>query len=136
MGFQGVTKGRAGRFAFGHAIQEISDLMNKAMFIPNLEAGNPPFGHVRVFAITDMDGSPAANATFVPVFEILEPMQIVKIPENGGVLAVNLEGVKRFMAARITGGFEGRKRTIAEPGEECAGVVDPYGFNFAGEVMF
>ena len=63
-------------------------------------------------------------------------MQIMQVPEDGGVFAVDFESVERLVAARVTGGFKGRQRAVAEAGQESAGVVDAHLFHFAGELVF
>jgi hypothetical protein len=68
------------------------------------------------------------------MIEVLEAMKVVEIPGNRGVFAIDLEGVERLVAAGITGGLEGRQRTVGEPGQERAGIVDPDLFDLAGEL--
>src|SRR5262249_11730558 len=63
-------------------------------------------------------------------------MQIVQIPKDGSVLAVNFESVESFVSARVTRGFESCEGTVFEPREKSAGVVDADFFDFAGEIMF
>src|SRR5437588_12561303 len=69
------------------------------------------------------------------MIEILEPVQIMQVPENGGVLAIDLKSVERLMPARVTRGFEIRERPIAEPAQERAGIVDAHLLDFAREVV-
>ena len=70
------------------------------------------------------------------MIEILQPMQIVQVPEDRGVFAVDLESVERLVAARVAGGFEGGERAVLETRQESAGVVDADLLHFAGEVVF
>ena len=104
--FQGIAEGRTGWFAVFNALEEIGDLVDKAMFVANLQARHPPVLHVRLVAITDVNRAPATNFALVAMVEILEPVQIVKVPENGRVLAIDLEGVERLVAAGVTGRLE------------------------------
>src|SRR4029077_16640904 len=83
-----MLKRRFGRFLFVQRIQKICDLMNKPMFEANRQAWYPPVGHVRMISVRDMDRSPAAKGTFIPVIEPLQPMQIMEIPGERAVFAV------------------------------------------------
>ena len=69
------------------------------------------------------------------MIEIREPMQIVQIPGNRRMLAVDLERIQSLVAARVAGRFERRQRAVMEPGQECAGVVDMNVLDLAGEGM-
>ena len=71
---------------------------------------------------------------FVAVVEILQAVQVVQVPEDGGVLAVDLEGVERLVAAGVAGGFERGQRAVLEPGQERAGVVDAHLLHLAGQL--
>src|SRR2546421_1084021 len=86
-------------------------------------------------AIANVDGPPAAQHAFIAMIEVLEPVQIVKVPKNGGIFAVDLEGIEGLMSARVTGRFERRQRAVPEARQESAGVVDANLFHFAGEVV-
>src|SRR5712692_9225645 len=107
--------------------------MDERVLVTDLEAGHPPMLHVRMVAITDVNGTPAAHAAFVAMVEVLQPVQVVQVPADRGVLAVDLEGVKGLVPARVTGGLEGRQRTVAKAGQEGAGVIDADFLDFAGE---
>src|SRR5262249_53892140 len=124
--FKGVAKSRAGRFAGGDALKEISDLVDKGVLIADLEAGKPPFGHVRMVTVGDVKGTPATNTAFVAMIEILQAMQIVEVPEEGSMLAVDFEGIESLVSAGIASRFERRQRAVAEPGQERARIVDPH----------
>src|SRR5262245_36179970 len=67
--------------------------------------------------------------------EVLEPVQVVEVPLDRGFLAVDLEGVERFVPARVAGGLEESERAGLEAAEEGASVVDANGLNLSGEVM-
>ena len=81
-----------------------------------------------------MDRQPRSDA-FVAVIEVLEAVQVVQVPEDGGVFAVDLEGVERLVAAGVAGGFERGQRAVVEAGQEGAGVVDADLLDLAGEVV-
>src|SRR6516225_520955 len=68
--------------------------------------------------------------------EPLQPMQIVQIPCERSVFAVDLEGVEGLMTAGVTGSFEGRQRSVLESGQECTSVIDPNLLLFAGQIVF
>ena len=69
-----------------------------------------------------------------PVIEVLQAVQIVQVPGDGGMLAVDLERVERLVAARVTGGLKGRQRTVLKARQKSAGVVDAHLLHLAGEV--
>ena len=77
--------------------------MDEAVFVTDLQARYPPVLHVWVIAIAHVDRTPAAHLAFVAVVEVLEAMQIVQVPEDRCVFAINFEGVERFVAARVAG---------------------------------
>src|SRR5258707_15067307 len=108
--------------------------MDERVLIADLQSGHPPFVHVRLVAVGDVDGTPPAQAALVAMLEILQAVQVVQIPADGGVFAVYLEGIEGLMSPRITGGFKCRQRAVLESRQERAGVVNAYLFDFAGEV--
>ena len=91
--FEGIAEGGAGRFALGDAFEEIGDLMDERVFVADLQTGHPPFSHVWMISIRDMDRAPAADPAFIFVFEELQAMQVVQIPKDRGVFAVDLKRV-------------------------------------------
>src|SRR5437867_11411614 len=58
---QRVAERWAGRFAGLNSLEKIGDLVHKAVFVADLQAGHPPILHVRMIAIADMNGAPAAE---------------------------------------------------------------------------
>src|SRR4051812_38835019 len=106
------------------------------MLVTNLQAGHPPFVHVRMVAIGDVKRAPPSDAPFVAVLEILQAVKVVQIPKNRGVLAVYFESVERLMPARITGGFKSRQRTVLETRQESTGIVNADLLDFARQRMF
>src|SRR5262245_30766406 len=109
--------------------------MRERVLVTDLQARYPPVLHVRLVAIGHVNVSPAAHAPLIGVIEVLDPMQIVKVPERGRVLAVDLERVERLVSARIPRGFERRERSILEAREKRTRVVDADGLQLASETM-
>src|ERR1051325_4896590 len=101
--FQRIPEGGAGWFAFREALKEVGDLMNERVLVTDLQARHPPFAHVGMVAVADVDAAPAAQASFVAMLEVLQPVQIVQVPGNGSVLAVDLESVEGLVAAGVAG---------------------------------
>ena len=79
-----------------------------------------------------MDFQPRRLA-FVLVVEVLQAVQVVQVPEDAGLFAVDLEGVLGLVAAGVAGGFEVGERAVGEVAHEDAGVVDADLFDLAGE---
>src|SRR5262245_16165978 len=99
--------------------------MNEGVFISDLQPGHPPALHVGMIAIGYVDAPPAARLSLIPVIEILDAMQIVKVPEGGSMLAVDFKRVERLVTARITRRFKRRERSVLEPAKESARIVNP-----------
>ena len=131
LSFQGITEGWACRFALGYALQEIGHLMNEAMFVANLQAWHPPLTHVRMVTICHMNCAPTPNAALIAMLEILQTVQIVQVPENGGMFTINLERIKCFMPSGVAGGLKRRKGAIFKAGKKSAGIIDSDAFDFA-----
>src|SRR5438477_440714 len=83
---------------------------NEAVLVADLQSGDPPVFHVGLIAIAHMDRAPAADDAGVLVIKPLQPMQIVQVPENRAVLAIDFKGVQRLVPARVTRGLERRER--------------------------
>ena len=60
----------------------------------------------------------------------------MQVPRDGSVFAVDFKSVKRIVAPRVAGRFKDPERSIAEPGQKRAGVVDSNFFHFSGQIMF
>jgi len=99
---EGIAKGGASRLTRLQAFQEILDLVHKAMLVTNLQSCHPPVAHVRMVAVSHVNRPPAAHVTFNPVIEVFEPMQVVQVPFDRRVFAVDFERVESFMAAGVT----------------------------------
>src|SRR6266436_5926175 len=110
--------------------------MNKRMFITDLQSWHPPFIHVGMIAIRDVQRSPTAHASFVAMIKILQAVQIMQVPENRSMFAVDFESIQGLVPTRITSRFKGGEGPVVKPGEESASIVDAHLLHFAGEVMF
>ena len=121
---QRIAESRLAWLAFAGGDEEVGDLVREGFRVADLQAGHPPVFHIRLVGVGDMHAAPAAHDAFVTVIEILEPVQVVEIPGDGGVLAVDFEGVERLVAAGVAGGLERGERAVLEAAEEGARVVD------------
>src|SRR5678815_3580021 len=95
--FERIAEGRRARLACADRFEEISDLVRERLRVTDLQTGYPPVFHIRLIAIGDVNAAPAADDAFVAVIEILKPMQVVQIPADRRVLAINLERVGRLV---------------------------------------
>src|SRR4051812_8781679 len=62
-------------------------------------------------------------------------MEVVKVPLDRGLLAVDLEGVECLVPAGVAGRLEQTERAVLEPAEERAGVVDADWLDLARKVV-
>ena len=92
-----------GRLARGQVLQEVGHLVNKGVLVADLQARHPPVLHVGLVAVGDVDRPPAAQLALVAVVEVLQAVQVVQIPLERGLLAVDLQRVKRLVATRVAG---------------------------------
>src|SRR4051794_23828620 len=88
-----------------NALEKVGHLVNEAVLVTDLQTRYPPLVHVRVVSVGNVKRSPPAHSAFIAVIKILQTVEIVKVPENRGVLAIDFESVKGLMAARVTGRF-------------------------------
>lgn len=105
-GFEGVAEGGAARFAAVEAGEEIGDLMDEGVLVADAEAGDPPLVHVRHIAVGDVHAAPTARVGVVAMVKKFESVEVVQIPTDGGICAVDFKRVKRLVAARVSGGFK------------------------------
>src|ERR1700721_204084 len=59
----------------------------------------------------------------------------MQIPTDGSMLAIDLEGIKGLVAARIAGRLEKSKRSIVKPAQKRTGIVDRNLLHFAGQLV-
>ena len=99
-------------FAGTIPFNEIGELVDETMLVSNVQSGNPPFVHIRMLSsVSDMDGSPPPSLRiFFVIFEVIEAMQIVQIPEKGTVRTIDFEGVECLVSTSVTGGLENGQR--------------------------
>ena len=116
-------------------LEEVGHLVHEGVLVADLEAGHPPVLHVGMVAVGDVDRLPAPEHAGVAVVEVLEPVEVVEVPLQRGLLAVDLEGVERLVAAGVAGRLEEAERAVLEPAEERAGVVDLDRLDLAGQVV-
>src|SRR5262245_48452860 len=111
LSFQRIPEGRTGWFSAGDALDEVSDLVDEAVLVADLQAGHPPLVHVRMFAavIGNVDGAPAAEFPLILVIEVLKAMKIMQVPRDAGFLAVDLKCVKRLVSTRVAGALKSRQ---------------------------
>ena len=76
------------------------------MLVADLQVWNPSVLHVGMVVVRDVQAAPIAHSSFVTMIKVLEPMEIVEIPEDGGMLAIDFESIKGFMAASVARGFK------------------------------
>ena len=105
-GFQRVTEGRSAGLAGFDGGEEVGDLVHEGVFVADLQTGHPPLVHVRHVAVGAVDVVPAADERVVAVIEELQAVQVVQVPLERGLLAVDLEGVQRLVAAGVACGLE------------------------------
>src|SRR5690606_12497194 len=78
------------------------------------------------------DGAPTTEFPLVAVVEVAETVEVVEVPADRGVLAIDLEGVERLVSPGVPGRLKQAERPIREVAEERAGVVDLHRFDLAG----
>ena len=105
-GFEGIPECWFARFTAVEAGEEIGDLMYEGMLVADAEAGDPPLVHVRHIAVGDVHAAPTARVGVVAMVKKFESVEVVQIPTDGGVCAVDFKRVKRLVAARVSGGFK------------------------------
>ena len=66
------------------------------------------------------------------MIEELQAVEVMQIPADGGVGAVDLQRVQGLVAARVPGGLKQAERSIVEVTMEDTGVVDGDFLFFAG----
>src|SRR5471030_1153041 len=88
-----------------------------------------------MIAVRDVEVSPAAQTALIAVVEILQPVEVMQVPHDGRVFAVDLQGVEGLVAAGVARGFEGGQGAVLKARQKQAGIVDRDRFHFAGHVM-
>ena len=102
--------------------------MNECVLVADLQARHPPRLHVGMVAVRDVDRAPAAERAFVVVAEILQTVQVVQVPFDRAMLAIDLQREQRLVAARKTRRLEAGERAVGEACQEQAGILGRDGF--------
>ena len=134
LGAEGVAEVGVALFGGGvvEGLEELGELVRERVFVAEAEAGDPPVSGIRMIAVGGVDVGPAATVAGDGVIEVREVVEVVKVPGEGLLRAVDLEGVERLVAASVAGRFEDRERAVFKAGDEGAGVVDGDGLLFTG----
>ena len=123
-GFKGIAEGWITGLPTAQGRQEVCHLMHEGVLVTDTEPGNPPLVEITVVTVTDVNAAPAADRALVGVVEILKPVKVVEIPADGGIFTVDLEGVERLVAPRITGRLEESEGSVGKVAVEKAGVIN------------
>ena len=107
--FECFAECRRRRLVLRHAVEEVGHLVDERVFVADLQARHPPLVHVGHVAVGDVDAAPAADERLVAVVEVAEAVQVVQVPGDRGIGAVDLERVERLVAAGVARRFEDRR---------------------------
>ena len=101
-------------------------MVHEAVFVADLQAGDPPVVHVGVVTagVGDVDAPPAAEDAGIAVLEVAQAVQVVQIPGDAGVLAVDLQRVQGLVPSGVTGALEDAEAAVGESAKKRASVVD------------
>ena len=82
LGFQCISEVRAQGTLFAGSVSfdKVSELIDKAVLVSDVESGNPPFVHVWVLAsiVGYVNGAPTSGlGIFLVVLVVLEPVKVV-----------------------------------------------------------
>src|SRR5262249_24566206 len=86
---QGLAERGAGGLTGGEVLEEVGHVVHEGVLVANLEARHPPVLHVGLVAVGNVDRPPAADDRVVAVVEVLESVQVVQVPLERGLLAVD-----------------------------------------------
>src|SRR5438445_433022 len=105
------------------------------MLVADLQPGHPPVTHIRMVAIRDVNASPPAHAPLVAVIEVLQSMQIMQVPNDRRMLAINFERIQRLVPASVSRCFERRERSVLKARQKRTRIVDADRLNLARQIM-
>ena len=133
LGAQRVAEVRVGlrSLRIVEALEELGEGVGEGVLVTEAETRDPPVARVGVVAVGRVDAGPTSPIAGDGVVEVVETVEVVEVPLEGLMFAVDLEGVERLVAASVAGGFELRDRTVLEAAEENRGVVDGDGLLLA-----
>ena len=77
--------------------------MHKAVLIANSQTRNPPTVHVRMITIGNMDRTPATQRPLVLIVKPLQTVQVVQIPCDAAVFAIDFKSIEGLVATSVTG---------------------------------
>src|SRR5580704_6485389 len=109
---QTIPEGGSGGRASVEGKDEVGNLVNEGVLVSDLQSRHPPVLHVWVTAVRDVNVLPATQLTFIAIVEVLQPVQVMKIPRSRGPFAVYLQREERLVASRVTRRFEESHRAI------------------------
>ena len=81
LGLEGVAEARAGGFAGGQAFEKVGHLMDEGVLVTDLQPRHPPFAHVGMVGVGDVDAAPAPPAALVAMLEVLQTVRIEEVPK-------------------------------------------------------
>ena len=135
LGFEGFLESRGARLASFKALQEISHLVYKRMFVSNAKTRYPPFVHVGLFAIGYMDRAPSPEVGLITIVKKFQAVQIMKIPTDGGIGAIYFKRIQRLVSSCLARRFEKAQGSIVELAEERTGVVNVHLLYFSCQLV-
>src|ERR1700687_267537 len=77
----------------GQSAQKICCLMDKCVFVSDLQTRHPPMLHIRMITVGDVDRAPTTKSSLVAMIEILQSVKILKVPNDRRIFSVDLESV-------------------------------------------
>src|SRR6476660_7023244 len=69
---EAVAEGWRRRPAGPQTVDEVRNLMDERVLVADLQSRHPPMFHIRMVAVADVQGAPAAQPAFVAVIKILQ----------------------------------------------------------------
>src|ERR1700733_1719003 len=91
--------------------------------------------HIRMIAVGDVQAPPAAQLPFILMIVVLQPVQVVQVPGNRSMFAVDLERVESLVPAGIARSLKSSQRSVLKARQEQTGIVDSYRFRLARQVV-
>ena len=106
---------------------EVGHGVHEGVLVADDQAGHPPLAEIGVVAVGDEDRAPAAQRALGAVVEPGEAVEVVQIPGERAVLAVDLERVERLVAAGVAGGLKVPSAPLAKRVSTAAASSMPTG---------
>ena len=108
-------------------LEEVGDLVHEGVLVTDRQPRHPPLAHVGMVAVGDVHALPAPHRPRVLVVEDLQPVEVVQVPLQAHVLAVDLERVEGLVAAGIPRALEEAERPVLDPTRYFNGRLDAWG---------